>query len=84
MVDDLDALHRAARVGGVGAVAAHDLDVPVHRREVLAVPGVEVVEHAHAVPALHERLGKVRPDEPRPPRHQDVHMRNCIGTVRVE
>ena len=55
MEDDTDTLDRAGRRCAVGNVPFHDLGSGVHRREVLAVAGVEVVQHAH--PAAPSREG---------------------------
>ena len=61
MIDDLDAAHRRVHAL-VGAQLAFD-DLDVEALEIGAVPGREVVEHAHVVAALQERFGEVRADE---------------------
>ena len=39
-------------------------------RDVLAEAAAEIVEHVHLVAAGDERVGNVRPDEPRPTGHK--------------
>ena len=73
VVDGLDALACPARRRLVGAVAALQRHPAAERRQVVLLPGREVVEDAHAMALAEERLHEVAADEPRAARHQYVH-----------
>ena len=69
----------------VGDVALEPVVPPVEVGEVGAVPGGEVIDHAHAIALVQEGLDQVRADEAGPPRHHDpfriVHRRVCPSDV---
>src|SRR5262249_38285428 len=74
---------------GIGDVALEHQYLAAHSFQVARFAGAEVVQHAHLVPALQERLDQVRPDEPRSAGHQtDCHAHLTAfppvgGPVRV-
>src|SRR5438270_2528993 len=61
VIDDLRAAHGVVHALVAAQLAFDDLDVEAF--EVRAVPGGEVVEHAHRVAALDQPADDVRPDE---------------------
>ena len=77
MENEFDARRRLADRFEVPQVPLDQLEgVAVGLRqpgEVFPFPGEEVVEDPHALPGGEERPRQVRPDEPRPARHQVLH-----------
>ena len=56
MIDDVDAARRPLGHLQVGAVPLDHLDVLADGAEVLPAPGGQIVQHAHLVAALDQRL----------------------------
>ena len=75
MIDDLRAAHGVVHALVAAQLAFDDLDVEAF--EVRAVPGGEVVEHAHRVAALDQPADDVRPDEACA--SGDEHLRHQAG-----
>ncbi len=69
VIDVREADAREQAIDGVGI-----RDAAVHEaggcRDVLAEPAAEIVEDVHLVSTSNERVGYVRPDKPRPTRHE--------------
>ena len=82
MENELDARRRLADRLEVPQVTLDQLErVAVGLRqpgEVFPFPGEEVVEDPHALPGGEERPRQVRPDKPRPARHQVLHPANLL------
>ena len=75
MEDDLDAAHGVVDALVAAELALDELDVSIESRQVGAVAGREVVEHAHVVAPREQRANDVRPDEARAAGDEDLHAR---------
>ena len=73
MEHDLDAARRSVHALVAPELALDDLDVVRELREVRAVAGGEVVEHADVVAALDQRADEVGADESAPAGDEDFH-----------
>ncbi len=70
MEDDLDLVdHAPARVQ-IPQIRNNDLYIPGDGVEIGEIAGRQVIHHSHSKPTPQELVHKMRPDEPRPARHQ--------------
>ena len=66
----IDTLSRVHTKGEVGEIALEPFVSPLQMTQVGSVTRGQVIGHAHPVPLVHQRLDKVRADEPGSPRDQ--------------
>jgi hypothetical protein len=78
--DQLDAADGALDHGGVGNVALDEFDVVLHAVQVGQLAGRKVIEHAHSIAPLRERMNEVRADEARSTGDQNgSHGTSAVG-----
>src|SRR5439155_11778578 len=73
MKDDVDPHHGTAAHRWFAEIATQKLDLLGDAGEIRLVAGTEIVDHANEMTERDQSLSEMRPDEPRPSRHQSQH-----------
>jgi hypothetical protein len=72
--DDVYSVDDTATGVGIAHVADDEVDAVCHVRDVCALPGRQIVDHAYVVPEPDELIGEMRANEPRAARDQACAM----------